>query len=51
MIAALALLYVVEPALGFIPHLGTVIQQYGIGGLAAVATRTVGFPSGAHLPS
>lgn len=48
-IAVLALLYVVEPVLGFIPHLGTAIQQYGIGGLAAGATHTIGFPSSAHL--
>jgi ABC-2 type transport system permease protein len=48
-IGVLALLYVIEPALGFIPHLGTVIQQYGIGGLAAAATYTAGFPSSARL--
>jgi len=48
-IAVLALLYVAEPLLGFIPHLGTIIQQYGLGGLAAAATATAGFPSSAHL--
>jgi ABC-2 type transport system permease protein len=48
-IAVLALLYVAEPLLGFIPHLGTAIQQYGLGGLAAAATRTAGFPGSAHL--
>jgi ABC-2 type transport system permease protein len=48
-IAVLALLYVVEPVLGFIPHLGTVIQVYGLGGLAAAATHTIGFPSSARL--
>lgn len=48
-IAVLALLYVVEPVLGFIPQVGTVIQEYGLGGLAAAATHTVGFPSSAHL--
>jgi ABC-2 type transport system permease protein len=48
-IAVLALLYVLEPVLGFVPHVGTVIQQYGIGGLAAAVTHTVGFPSSAHL--
>jgi ABC-2 type transport system permease protein len=48
-IAVLALLYVAEPLLGFIPHLGTVIQQYGLGGLAAAATQTTGFPASAHL--
>jgi ABC-2 type transport system permease protein len=48
-IAVLALLYVAEPLLGFIPHLGTAIQQYGLGGLAAAATHTVGFPATARL--
>ena len=48
-IAALALLYVAEPLLGFIPHLGTAIQQYGLGGLAAATTHTTGFPASAHL--
>jgi ABC-2 type transport system permease protein len=48
-IAVLALLYVAEPLLGFIPHLGSVIQQYGLGGLAAAATHTTGFPASAHL--
>ena len=47
--AILALLYVAEPLLGFIPHLGTAIQQYGLGGLAAAATHTVGYPASAHL--
>jgi ABC-2 type transport system permease protein len=27
--AVLAMLYIAEPLLGFIPHLGTAIQQYG----------------------
>jgi ABC-2 type transport system permease protein len=48
-IAALALLYVAEPLLEFIPHLGRVIQQYGLGGLAAAATHATGFPASAHL--
>ena len=48
-IAVLALLYVAEPLLGFVPHLGTAIQRYGLGGLAAAATRTIGFPASAHL--
>jgi len=48
-IAVLALLYVAEPLLGFIPHLGTAVQQYGLGGLAAATTDTIGFPASAHL--
>jgi ABC-2 type transport system permease protein len=47
--AVLALVYVAEPLLGFVPGLGHAIQQYGLGGLAAAATHTVGFPAGAHL--
>lgn len=50
-IAVLALLYVAEPLLGFIPHLGTAIQQYGLGGLAAATTYTTGFPATARLLS
>jgi ABC-2 type transport system permease protein len=48
-IAVLALLYVAEPLLGFVPHLGAAIQQYGLGGLAAATTHTIGFPVTAHL--
>lgn len=47
--AVLALVYIAEPLLGFIPHLGTAIQQYGLGGLAAATTRTTGFPASTHL--
>ena len=31
-VTVLALLYVVEPLLGFIPHAGTAVQKYGLGG-------------------
>jgi len=48
-VAVLALLYVGEPLLGFIPHVGTAVQQYGIGGLAAATTHTTGFPDTANL--
>jgi ABC-2 type transport system permease protein len=48
-VAVFALLYVAEPLLGFIPHLGTAIQRYGLGGLSAAATHTTGFPASAHL--
>ncbi len=47
--AVLALVYIAEPLLGFIPHLGSAIQQYGLGGLAAATTRTASFPGSAHL--
>jgi ABC-2 type transport system permease protein len=47
--AVLALVYVAEPLLGFVPSLGPAIQQYGLGGLAAATTHTVGFPASAHL--
>ena len=48
-IAVLGLLYVAEPLLGFIPHVGTAVQQFGIGGLAAGATGTTSYPATAHL--
>ncbi|MGH3170139.1 MAG: hypothetical protein ACRDN0_30175 [Trebonia sp.] len=48
-VAVLALLYVAEPLLGFIPHVATAIQQYGLGGLSSAATRTTGLPGTAHL--
>jgi ABC-2 type transport system permease protein len=48
-VTVLALLYVAEPLLGFIPHAGAAVQKYGLGGLAAAATRTTGFPATAQL--
>ena len=48
-VTVLALLYVAEPLLGFIPHVGTAVQKYGLGGLAAAATHTTGFPATAQL--
>jgi ABC-2 type transport system permease protein len=48
-VTVLALLYVAEPLLGFIPHVSTAIQRYGLDGLASATTRTASFPSGVHL--
>jgi ABC-2 type transport system permease protein len=48
-ITVLALLYVAEPLLGFIPHAGIAIQRYGLGGLASGATGTTSYPSTTHL--
>ena len=48
-VAVLALLYVAEPLLGFTPHLGTAIQQYGLGGLSSAAIHTTGLPGTDHL--
>jgi ABC-2 type transport system permease protein len=48
-VAVLALLYVAEPLLGVIPHVGSAVQQYGLGGLVSAATHTIGFPASAHL--
>lgn len=48
-VTVLALLYVAEPLLGFIPHAGTAVQKYGLGGIAAAATHTTGFPATAQL--
>jgi ABC-2 type transport system permease protein len=48
-VTVLALLYVAEPLLGFIPHAGAAVQKYGLGGLAAAATHTTSFPATAQL--
>jgi ABC-2 type transport system permease protein len=48
-VALLALLYVAEPLLGFIPHVGPAVQEYGIGGLATGATGTSGYPVTTHV--
>lgn len=48
-IAALGLLYVIEPLLSLLPGTGAAVQRYGIGGLASGASATSGFPSNAHL--
>ena len=50
-VTVLALLYVAEPLLGFIPRAGTAVQKYGLAGLAAAATHTTGFPANAPLLS
>jgi ABC-2 type transport system permease protein len=48
-VTLLALLYVAEPLLGFIPQVGTAVQEYGIGGLATGATGTSGYPVTTHV--
>jgi len=48
-VTVLGLLYVAEPLLGLVPHAGTAVQTYGLGGLASGATATTGFPASAHL--
>jgi len=48
-VGLLSLLYVAEPLLGFIPHVGTAVQVYGLGGLASGATATTGFAATTHL--
>jgi ABC-2 type transport system permease protein len=48
-VTVLALLYVAEPLLGFLPHAGTAAEKYGLGGLAAAAAHTIGFPATAQL--
>lgn len=47
--AVLALVYVADPLLGFIPRLGPAVRQYGLDGLATAATHTTGFPASAQL--
>lgn len=49
MIAALGLLYLLEPLLSLIPGIGHGVQRLGVAGLAGGASGTTGFPSGAHL--
>lgn len=48
-VAIVALLYVAEPLLGFVPHLGHGIQLYGLAGLAAATTHTTSFPATTQL--
>jgi ABC-type transport system involved in multi-copper enzyme maturation permease subunit len=48
-IAALGLLYLVEPLLSLLPGVGAAVQRYGIGGLSSGASGTTGFPSDAHV--
>ena len=48
-ITVLALLYVAEPLLGFLPGAGRVVQRYGLAGIDSAATGTTGYPAGAHL--
>jgi ABC-2 type transport system permease protein len=48
-IAALGLLYVLEPMLSIIPGIGAAVQRFGVGGLATGASGTTGFPSSAHI--
>jgi ABC-2 type transport system permease protein len=48
-VGLLSLLYVAEPLLGFIPHVDTAVQVYGLGGLASGATATTGFAATTHL--
>jgi len=50
-IAALGLLYVLEPLLSLLPGVSTAVQRYGIGGLSSGASGTTGFPSDAHVLS
>lgn len=42
-IAALCLLYVLEPLLTFIPGIGDAVQRFGLGGLSSGASDTTGF--------
>ena len=48
-ITLLSVLYVAEPLLGFIPHVGPAVQEFGIGGLATGASGTTDFPVTSHL--
>lgn len=48
-VTMLFLLYVAEPLLGFVPHVGPAVQEYGIGGLATGASGTTDVPVTSHL--
>lgn len=48
-ITLLSVLYVAEPLLGFIPHVGPAVQEFGVGGLATGASGTTDFPVTSHL--
>jgi ABC-2 type transport system permease protein len=48
-IAALGLLYVLEPLLSLLPGISAAVQRYGIGGLSSGASGTTGFPSDTHV--
>ena len=48
-VAALCLLYAVEPLLTFLPGVGHAVQRFGLGGLSSGASGTSGFQSDAHL--
>jgi ABC-type transport system involved in multi-copper enzyme maturation permease subunit len=48
-IAALGLLYVLEPLLSLVPGIDGVVQRFGLAGLASGASGTTGFPPGGHI--
>jgi ABC-2 type transport system permease protein len=48
-VAALGVLYVIEPLLSVIPAVESTVQRYGLGGLTSGASGTTGFPSDAHV--
>jgi ABC-2 type transport system permease protein len=48
-VAALGLLYAVEPPLTFIPGIGDAVQTFGLGGLASAACATTAFKKNADL--
>jgi ABC-2 type transport system permease protein len=48
-VAALGVLYVLEPLLSVMPGAASTVQRFGFGGLASGASGTTGFPSSAHL--
>jgi ABC-2 type transport system permease protein len=48
-IAALGLLYVLEPLLSLVPGINGVVQRFGLAGLASGASGTTGFPPGGHI--
>lgn len=48
-VAALGVLYVIEPLLSVIPGIEHTVQRYGLGGLTSGASGTTPFPTSAHI--
>jgi ABC-2 type transport system permease protein len=48
-VAALGVLYVIEPLLSVIPGVEHTVQRYGLGGLTSGASGTTAFPTNAHI--
>jgi hypothetical protein len=48
-VAALGVVYVIEPLLSVMPGVNSAVQRFGLGGLTSGASGTTGFPSNTHI--